>query len=206
MQDEETCVGLEASTTNCRKERKAGCGCAKSNPGPGWARAGHGGGKSHHGAKLRGPTDPSPGSPCPRVSIPGDPGRAPRVAHQESAALAVVAGPDGAHAAAQLPHRHLPRQPQVRQVGAHLRHRLAVAVAVSRSPAAAPRPWAPPSSTYRGQRGRGLAQLRGLLGAQLCLALRTRRLRERERDGGAPRRAPGPPPAGPALPGSPVPP
>lgn len=48
----------------------------------------------------------------------------------------------------------------------------------------------PPCPAYRGQRGRGLAQLRGpLLGAQLCCALRTRRRLGR----GWGRRPPGPP-------------
>lgn len=122
-------------------------------------------------------------------------------AHQESAALAVVAGPDGAHAAAQLPDRHLPRQPQVGQVGAHLRGQAArLGEAAHRSPSAAPGLPAgsrsPPGPAYRGQRGRGLAQLRDpLLGAQLCRGLRTRRRLGRGRGRGS--RGPPPRPAPP---------
>lgn len=56
MQDEETWVGLEASTTNWREEEKEGCECA-------------GMGKSHYGANPRGPT--GPGLPSSRVHPSG---------------------------------------------------------------------------------------------------------------------------------------
>lgn len=67
----------------------------------------------------------------------------------------------------------------------------------------------PPCPAYRGQRGRGLAQLRGpLLGAQLCCALRTRRRLGRGWGRRPPARPPrrdrpGTPPPTPPFPGPP---